>query len=199
MSSIPDPLQRAAAAFDSLPGLGPRAALRYAYWLITQPKDSIIRFAKNIEALATNITTCEICHQWADGSPCAVDRDPSRDRTVLCVVATSQDLRAIEETGAFHGVYHVLNGTLDPIEGRTPERLTIAHLMTRLNAPDSQFKEIILALDADVPGDTTALYLRKQMTGLPIKITRLARGLPTGAMLEYADANTIADAMENRK
>ena len=115
------------------------------------------------------------------------------------MVATSQDLRAVEETGAFHGTYHVLNGTLDPIEGRTAEKLTIVDLMARLRDGESPIKEVILALDTDIPGDTTTLYLRKQMTGLPVKITRLARGLPTGAALEYADANTIADAIENRK
>ena len=199
MTSIPEPVSRAAAAFDSLPGLGPRAALRYAFWLITQPKDAILRFAKSVEGLATNVTTCTTCHAWADRSPCAICRDPSRDRSSLCVVATSQDLRAVEETGAFHGTYHVLNGTLDPIEGRTAEKLTIVDLMARLRDGESPIKEVILALDTDIPGDTTTLYLRKQMTGLPVKITRLARGLPTGAALEYADANTIADAIENRK
>jgi len=196
---IPDPIQRAAAAFDSLPGLGPRAALRYAYWLVTQPKDAIIKFSKNIESLATDITTCTICHQWADKSPCAICRDPSRDHATLCVVATSQDLRSIEDTGIFKGLYHVLNGTLDPIEGRTPEKLTISLLMSRIADTQSPIREVILALDADVPGDTTALYLSKQMAGMPAKITRLARGLPTGAALEYADSLTLADALENRK
>ncbi|MFA6428977.1 MAG: recombination mediator RecR [Patescibacteria group bacterium] len=194
----PDPIHRAAAAFDSLPGLGPRASLRYAYWLITQPKETILRFAKSIEGLAQNITTCQLCHEWAEKSPCATCRDPGRDPGLLCIVATSQDLRAVEDTGVFKGRYHVLNGTLDPIEGRTPETLTITHLLTRLKDPTSVIREVILALDADVPGDTTALYLHKHIEGLPIKISRLARGLPTGAALEYADAMTLADAIENR-
>jgi recombination protein RecR len=194
---IPDPIHNAAGAFDSLPGIGPRAALRYAYWLMTQPKEIIQRFAKSIDGLAAGMGVCETCHQWTETPVCAICRDSQRDAGVICVVATSQDLRVVEETGAFKGRYHVLGGTLDPIEGRTPEKLSIPSLRQRLQSPD--IREVILALDADVPGDTTALYLQKQIQGLPIKISRLARGLPTGAALEYADANTLADALNNRK
>jgi len=198
---IPSPLHDAAASFDSLPGVGPRAALRYAYWLVTQPKEALLRFAKNIERLADGLTSCALCHEWSERSPCDICRDPQRDATTLCVVATSQNLHAIEETGIFHGRYHVLGGMLDPIEGRTPETLNIASLLKRLSILDSPFSihEVILAFDADIPGDTTALYIRKQLTGLPVRITRLARGLPTGAALEYADAYTLADALKNRR
>jgi recombination protein RecR len=199
MPNLPEPIHNAAAAFDSLPGLGPRAALRYAYWLVTQPKEVIVRFAKSIEQLASGMTTCELCGQWAERTPCSICADPSRDRTTLCVVAHAQDIRVVEETGALKGRYHVLGGTLDPIEGRTPESLRIAQLVSRLRAPDSTIQEVILAFDADIPGDTTALYLKKHLSSLPLKITRLARGLPTGAALEYADATTLADALKNRK
>ncbi|MBM3204682.1 recombination protein RecR [Candidatus Uhrbacteria bacterium] len=196
---LPEPIHNAAAAFDSLPGVGPRAALRYAYWLMTQPKEVIAKFAKQIEGLASQVTICQICFQWADQSPCSLCRDPGRDQTSLCVVATSQEVRMIEETGVFKGRYHVLGGTLDPLEGRTPETLKIMQLMTRIAEPGTPVREIILALDADIKGDTTALYLRKQLANTPVKITRLARGLPNGAALEYADANTLADALLNRK
>lgn len=196
---LPDPIHNAAAAFDSLPGVGPRAALRYAYWLVTQPKEAILKFAKQIETLASQVTTCEQCFQWADRSPCTICRDSSRDASTLCVVATSQDVRVIEETGVFKGRYHVLGGTLDPIEGRTPETLKITQLASRITHQGPIIKEIILALDADIKGDTTALYIKKQLTNLPVRITRLARGLPTGAFLEYADAHTLADALVNRK
>ncbi|MBP6945137.1 recombination protein RecR [Patescibacteria group bacterium] len=196
---LPEPIHDAAAAFDSLPGVGPRAALRYAYWLVTQPRESIERFARSVQKLASSIAHCSVCHQWADRSPCSICSNSSRDQAMLCVLATSQDVQSVEETGVFKGRYHVLGGTLDPIEGRTPDTLTIASLLTRLREPSSPIREVILALDADLPGDTTTLYLRKQLSPLGVKVTRLARGLPTGAALEYADAHTLADALVNRK
>lgn len=196
---LPEPIHDAAAAFDSLPGVGPRAALRYAYWLVTQPKDTIERFSRSLQKLASAVSHCSICHQWSDRSPCAICTNPARDASSICVVATSQDVQSIEDTGVFKGRYHVLGGTLDPIEGKTPDTLTIASLLSRVRDPHAGIREIILALDADLQGDTTTLYLKKQLTGLPLKITRLARGLPTGAALEYADAHTLADALLNRK
>lgn len=196
---LPEPIHEAAAAFDSLPGVGPRAALRYAYWLVTQPRERIERFARSIQNLASGISHCVLCHQWSDQSPCAICRNPSREQTTLCVVATSQDVQSVEDTGAFKGRYHVLGGTLDPIEGRTPYTLTLPSLLSRLQNPTSTIREVILALDADLPGDTTTLYIKKQLSSLPLKVTRLARGLPTGAALEYADAHTLADALVNRK
>ena len=196
---LPEPIQNAAGAFDSLPGVGPRAALRYAYWLVTQPKEAIFRFAKSVESLAGHVTTCEKCFQWADKTPCSICTDTGREPSILCVVATSQDVRVVEETGVFKGKYHVLSGLLDPIEGRTPYTLTITQLLNRLKEPGQPVQELILALDSTIQGDTTALYLRKQLAGLPIRIMRLARGLPTGASLEYADAHTLADALVNRK
>lgn len=199
MPPLPEPIHKAIVAFDSLPGVGPRAALRYAYFLVNQPKEAMIRFAKSIESLADGITRCDECHAWADRSSCAMCRDTRREPGLLCVVASSPDVQAIEDTGVFKGKYHVLGGTLDPIEGRTPETLEIASLVQRLTRIDSPIRELILALDPDLPGDTTALYLKKQLSHLPIRITRLARGLPNGASLEYADAHTLADALVNRK
>lgn len=197
--NLPQPIHDAAGAFDSLPGVGPRAALRYAYWLVTQPKEVIARFAKTLERLADQIITCEICHEWAESSPCTICRDSSRDLTILCVVATSQNLRTIEDTGAFKGRYHVLGGLLDPIEGKTPDTLNITSLLKRVRESQTPIQELILAFDADLQGDTTALYLRKQLSEFPLRITRLARGLPTGASLEYADAYTLTDALKNRR
>lgn len=207
----PKPIRDAAAAFDSLPGIGPRAALRYAYWLAAQSKETVKQFSRTFDALAEGVTRCPVCGAWTDASGCDVCNDPRRDETSLCVVATSQDTRVIEESGAFKGRYHVLGGLLDPIEGRTPETLNINALMKRLAAPeahppraethDARPAEIILALDPDVPGDTTAMYLTKkiQETAPNVKITRLARGLQHGAQIEYADGTTIADALHNRR
>lgn len=199
MPTLPEPIERAAGAFDSLPGLGPRASLRYVYWLMTQPKEVIRGFARAIEALANTMERCAICHQWAEQSPCRICRDTKRDHSVMCVVATSQDARTIEETGLYKGVYHVLNGTIDPLEGRGPETLTIGSLFQRLEAASSPIREAILAFDADVPGDATTLYLKKALACYSIKITGLARGIPSGAQLEYIDPHTLRDAFAHRQ
>ena len=196
----PRPIHDTAAAFDGLPGIGPRAALRYAYWLAAQPRDFLLRFSRTLETLANGVKKCAICGAWGDETGCPICTDARRDKTVMCVVGTNQDIRVIDESGAFRGLYHVLGGLLDPIEGRTPETLNIASLIRRLSAPDNQTKEIILALDPDVAGDTTALFLMKQLAALPgIVVTRLARGLQNGAQIEYADGTTIADAIQNRR
>ncbi len=205
---VPKPIHDAAAAFDSLPGIGPRAALRYAYWLASQPKELVKRFARTFDALADGVTRCQTCGAWTDVSGCSICTDPRRDQTSICVVATGQDVRVIEESGAFKGKYHVLGGLLDPIEGRTPETLNIDSLIRRLATPDSQVTEVILALDPDVSGDTTALFLTKKIQDIatpdslrptPVRVSRLARGIQHGAPIEYADGTTIADALRHRK
>lgn len=203
MSLTPEAIHRVAAAFDGLPGVGPRAALRYAYWLVGQPRDVILRFADALSRLADGVVRCETCGLWSDRTPCGICADPRRDATILCVVANQQDVRVIEDSGAFKGRYHVLGGTLDPVSGRTPETLWIAPLLRKLTAPNSPLQEVILAFDPDVPGDTTSLYLKKQILAIlnsrPVRLTRLARGLPNGAALEYADEMTVADALEHRR
>lgn len=198
----PPPIHDVAAEFDGLPGVGPRAALRYAYWLVSQPRERLIRFAEALRALADGVTRCKICGLWSATSPCIVCANPSRDQSKLCVVAGPQDVRAIEDSGAYKGLYHVLGGTIDPVSGRTPEQLYITPLIQRLKDPKAQVDEVILAFDPDVPGDTTYLYLKKRIADdlkNKIRVTRLARGLPSGAQLEYADEMTVAEAMENRK
>lgn len=199
MNRIPGAIRDAAAEFDNLPGVGPRAALRYAYWLMTQPKERIRRFAQALIALVEGIMRCEICGLWSEKPICPICSDQTRDHSQLCAVATSQDLQVIEESGVYKGVYHILGGLLDPIEGRTPETLSIAALVKRIKDPGANIRELILAFDPDVSGDTTALYISRQLSNLPISITRLARGLPTGAQIEYADGATVADALANRR
>ncbi|MBU1032741.1 MAG: toprim domain-containing protein [Patescibacteria group bacterium] len=216
MAKIPQPISDLAAEFDKLPGVGPRAALRYAYWLVNQPKDRMKRFAQALLNLAESVERCHVCGLWSENGTCSICSDMQRDRTILCVVATSQDARVIEDSGAFKGAYHVLGGLIDPISGRTPESLNIKALLSRVqeNPPSwvkrglggvteeessDKINELILAFDPDVSGDTTVLYLTKHLADLPIKVTRLARGLPSGAQLEYADSSTLADALKNRK
>lgn len=199
MSRIPPAIRDAASEFDGLPGVGPRAALRYAYWLVTLPRERIRRFAQAMLALSETVMRCGTCGMWTDRPTCSICSDPARDRSQLCLVASNQDLQVIEESGGFKGVYHVLGGLLDPIEGRTPETLAIQDVLKRLRDPNSAIRELILAFDPDVNGDTTALYLLNQLKGHTLSISRLARGLPSGAQIEYADGATVADALANRK
>lgn len=200
---IPPPIHDVAAEFDGLPGVGPRAALRYAYWLVNQPKEKLLRFSDALRRLADGVARCHICGLWSDASPCSICTDPRRSDKELCVVASAQDVRVIEESGAFKGRYHILGGTLDPVSGRTPENLYIPSLIERLLDASSKTTEVILAFDPDIPGDTTVLYLKKKLTdrdfGRPLRVTRLARGLPNGATLEYADEMTVAEALEHRR
>jgi len=197
--SIPRSIQELAEMFDRLPGVGPRAALRYAYWLATQSKTNIRQFADTLSQLAAKIVPCQVCGMWTDASPCSICSDLRRDAGLLCVVANSQDVRVMEDAGIYQGRYHVLGGLLDPIEGKTPEILQIGKLLEKIKNPENKIREVILALDPDVQGDTTAMYLMRQLTGLPITISRLARGIPTGAQIEYADEATITDAYLNRR
>lgn len=197
--SLPEPLRQAAAAFDSLPGVGPRAALRYAYWLVNQPKHVVDQFSRALQQLSDRMHQCDRCGMWSEASPCGICTDSQRDQQTLCVIATSPDIRVIEDAGIFKGRYHVLGGTIDPIEGRTPETLNIAKLINRLSHPDNTIEEVILALDANIPGDITVMFLKKHLAHMNVRVTRLARGLPTGAALEYADAHTLNDAFQHRK
>jgi recombination protein RecR len=197
--SIPRAIRELADMFDRLPGVGPRAALRYAYWLATQPKTNIRQFADALSQLAAKIVPCQVCGLWTDASPCSICSDPRRDAGLLCVVANSQDVRVMEDANIYQGRYHVLGGLLDPIEGKTPEMLQIGKLLAKIKNPENKIREVILALDPDVQGDTTAMYLMRQLSGLPVTISRLARGIPTGAQIEYADEITVADAFANRR
>lgn len=196
---VPPSIAELARMFDRLPGVGPRAALRYAYWMASQPKQSVREFAQAVGQLAEKITACQTCGMWTDQSPCAICSDPRRNNGTLCVVAVSQDIRVLEEATIFQGRYHVLGGLIDPIEGRLPESLHIGKLIDRIRHAEPKITEVVLALDPDVLGDTTSMYLMRQLADLPINVTRLARGIPTGAQIEYADEATITDAYLNRK
>ncbi len=196
---IPRSIDELARMFDRLPGVGPRAALRYAYWLAGQPKPVINMFAEAAKRLAEQIRTCEICGAWTDEPVCGTCKDPARDSGLLCVVAHAQDIRVLENASVYRGKYHVLGGLIDPVEGKAAEHLSVKRLMDRVKQGEVPVKEVILALDPDVLGDTTALYLTRQLNELNIPVSRLARGIPTGAQIEYADEATITDAYLNRR
>ena len=184
-----------------MPGVGPKTALRFVFYLLKQPKEEVAKFAAALGAVGNDISTCQICQNFSEKNPCPICADPRRDHGTICVIAGHQDLPVIENTGDHHGTYHVLGGVLDPLHGVTPDQLKIKELVARIKNGNGAIKEIILALNPDLEGETTMLYLTKLIKsfGKPIKITRLARGLPMGSDLEYADEVTVSDALKGRK
>ncbi len=195
--SLPAPVARLIEELSRLPGIGPRSAQRLAFYLLRSSPD----LARNLATALTNLQAqtlwCSRCFNLSERDPCPICQDPDRDQDRICVVEEPLDLLAIERTGLYAGLYHVLHGSLSPLEGRNVEDVKIAELVARLRAKPVQ--ELILALDADHEGDTTASYVAQVAEAFATRITRLARGLPTGADLEYADESTIASALQGRQ
>lgn len=194
---LPDPIRSLAALFKELPGVGPKTALRFVFSLLKKTPADAERLARALLSLHAHVKTCTECGAYATNSPCTICKDQKRNSTTICIIAESRDIAVIEATGEFNGRYHVLGGLLSPIEGVTPETLRLNELSTRLLS--GNITEIILALSNDLKGESTTLFLVKRLASYPIKITRLARGLPLGADLEYADEVTLADALRGRR
>jgi len=197
MSPTPKTLERLLQEFTRLPGIGPKTAERLVYYLLKQPKVTLEDFAQSLLQVKNDIVTCQNCFRFTNQSPCPICTDSSRNKNLLCVVAESQNIPVLEKTNAFRGLYHVLGGLISPLDGITPDQLKIKELETKLKA--NGIKEVILALNPDLDGETTSLYLAKIIKPLNIKVTRLARGLPMGADLEYADEITLENALTERK
>jgi recombination protein RecR len=201
MPHFPSSFQSLIEYFSRLPGVGPKTALRFVFYLLKQPKVEVEKFAAALGSLKDVMATCGICQNFSEKNPCSICSDSHRDHGTICVVADYQDLPVIENTNVHHGTYHVLGGVLDPLHGITPDQLKIKELVARIQKGNGKIKEIILALNPDLEGETTMLYLTKLIKsfGKNIKITRLARGLPMGSDLEYADEVTVSDALKGRK
>lgn len=197
MSPTPRALERLIREFTKLPGIGPKTAERLVYYLLKQPKEELVNMAEGLRQVKDEVVNCSQCFRFSDQNPCPICSNNKRDKSILCVVAESQNIPVIEKTGAFTGVYHVLGGLISPLEGITPDKLKIAELEKRLK--NNGVKEVILALNPDLDGETTSLYLAKLIKSLNIKVTRLARGLPMGADLEYADEITLESAIIGRR
>lgn len=180
-----------------MPGVGPKSAQRILNWLLISDYESAKRLADAIVEVKEAIHLCPRCHNFAEGDLCEVCSDPERDVSTICVVSEPRDIDAIERTGSYHGLYHVLGGVINPVEGSMPEDLHISDLMARLGAEDVQ--EVLLATNPDVEGETTASYLARLIKPLGVKVTRLASGLPVGGELEYADEVTLGRAIESRR
>jgi len=190
------PLARLIEELERMPGIGPKSAQRLAFYLLDLPKEDAQALAEAIQEVKEKIQACSTCFNFTDQDQCSLCQDERRDRSQICVVAEPRDLIAMENTGEYRGVYHVLHGLISPIDGVEPDDLTIQPLLERLQG--GQVKEVILATNPVVEGDATALYLAKLIKPLGIKVTRIALGLPVGGDLDYADQVTVARALEGR-
>jgi recombination protein RecR len=192
-----DPLRRCVGQLSRLPGVGQRTATRLAYWLLNQPQDVAVEISEALADLHQTAIRCAICHDVTAASPCRRCSDPHRDQRVVCVVERPQDIGAIERTGTFDGLYHVLGGALAPLDGVGPDQLHIRSLLRRL--AQQPIEEVLVATDPDVEGDATALYLARLVRPAGVKVTRLAHGVSVGTELEFADKSSVARALENRR
>lgn len=188
-------MQRAIEELSRLPGIGKKSAQRLVFFLLKLPRDEVISLAKSLVDVKDKASYCSICFNITESNPCSICTNDRRDRSVVCVVEEANDVIAFEKTGEYKGLYHVLGGALSPLDGIGPDDLRIKELMSRLN---DQVKEVILANNPSVEGEATALYLSKLINPLGIKLTRIARGIPVGTDIEYADEITLTRALEGR-
>lgn len=196
MATIPKVVRELIEAFERLPGIGPKTAQRLTYYLLHAPKEEARALADSAMALKEKTVLCSLCFNISETDPCEIDTDPSRDKSVIAVVEDPLDVLAMERA-SFKGLYHVLHGAISPMENIGPEELKIRELLPRLK--DGTVKEIILATNPTMEGEATAMYIDRLIRPLGIKVTRIARGLPVGGDLEYADETTLSRALEGRK
>jgi recombination protein RecR len=197
MVAIPDAVTRLVGEFSRLPGIGPKTASRLAYYLLRAPVEQVKSLGEAVTELRDRITFCSQCHNITEQDPCPVCADDRRERHVVCVVEEPLDVLAIERTNEYQGLYHVLHGAISPVEGIGPDDLRIHELVERIKAGATQ--EVILATNTGLEGEATAMYVQRQLLAFEVRVTRLARGLPMGGDLEYADAITLARALEGRR
>ncbi len=193
----PEPVTRLIEAFAQLPGIGPKTASRLTFYLLRRPAEQAEALAAALRDLKQKVVFCTTCFNITEASPCAICRDEGRDRSIICVVEEPLDVVAIERTGEYKGLYHVLHGAISPVEGIGPDELRIKDLLVRLQ--DRSVREVLLATNPNLEGEATAMYLARLLQPAGVRVTRLARGLPVGGDLEYADAVTLSRALEGRR
>ena len=189
------PLEKLVEQFEKMPGIGAKTAQRLAYYVLNLPKSQAQEFADAITDAHTKIKYCKVCCNLTDSELCPVCKNQARDHATICVVETPRDASAIENTHEYRGVYHILHGCISPLNDVGPDQLSIKELLARVN-PESNVREVIMATNATVEGDATAMYISRLLKPMGIKVTRLAYGIPVGGDLEYADENTLARALE---
>ena len=191
------PVNRLIEEFSKLPGVGPKSAQRLTYYLLRASAEDALALAQAILEVKEKIILCSLCQNITDSDPCAICRNDQRDQDSICVVEEPLDILALERTGSYRGLYHVLHGVISPMDGIGPDDLKVRELLARLKT--GQVQEVIMATNPNLEGEATAMYLTRLIAPLGLKVTRLARGLPMGADLEYADNVTLARAIEGRQ
>ena len=202
MSLLVEPVARLVEAFARLPGIGPKTAQRLTYYLLRAPEQEARTLAAALIAVKEQVRLCERCFNFSDSSLCAVCRDDARDQRKVCVVEEPLDLLALDRTREFHGIYHVLHGAISPIDGIGPDRLKIRELLERAERARDEgnpWEEVILATNPTLEGEATAMYLAERLDGLAGSVTRIARGIPVGGDLEYADDVTLIRSLQGRR
>ena len=197
MAYYPEPVARLIEAFQKLPGIGPKTAQRLTFFLLKRPPAEVTALSEALARVRAQIVNCSVCFNVTEEDPCRICTDPSRDGKSLCVVEEPNDLLALERTGQYRGRYHVLLGALSPLDGIGPEDLRVRELLARLET--QPVDEVILATNPNVEGEATAIYLAKLLKPLAGRVTRIARGLPVGGDIEYADEVTLGKSLEGRK
>ena len=201
MTKLPTSLQKLINELSRLPGIGPKTAQRLAFYLLKGDSIDISNLSSAIAGLKDGVIFCSLCHNMVEADPCSTCTDPHRDKGLVCVVEEPLDALAIDKTGQFKGLFHVLGGVLNPLEGIGPEQLNIESLIARIMNQESRIMEIIIATNPSLEGEATAMHLSKiiKKTTPEIKITRIARGIPMGGDLEYADDITLMRALDGRR
>jgi recombination protein RecR len=197
LSQLPEPLERLVQELSRLPGIGPKTAQRLAFHLLRVDRSRADALAQAIADVKARIGYCQRCYNIAEASLCAICSSPRRDASLICVVETALDVLAIERTAEFNGLYFVLHGVISPIDGIGPDQLHVPHLLERVR--DEGVAEVVIATDADIEGEATALYVQRALAPLGVNVTRPAYGLPVGGDLEYADELTLARALAGRR
>lgn len=195
---IPKAIQQVIESFERLPGIGPKTAERLTFYLLHVPQGELDRFANSVKNLRIGTITCSICFNVGESDPCSVCQDEQRNHSLICVVEQPLDVIALEKNKKYPGVYHVLNGKIDPLNNIGPDEIRINELLRRVKSEGEKIKEIILATNPTMEGEATAMYIAKQLRGEAVKISRIGRGLPIGSDIEYADPTTLERAMEGR-
>ncbi|KRG12821.1 MULTISPECIES: recombination mediator RecR [Lederbergia] len=193
----PEPISKLIDSFMKLPGIGPKTAARLAFFVLDMKEDTVLDFAKALVNAKRDLGFCSVCGHITDQDPCYICKDSKRDRSVICVVQESKDVIAMEKMKEYHGLYHVLHGSISPMEGIGPEDINIPDLLKRLQ--DETVQEVILATNPNIEGEATAMYISRLLKPSGITVTRIAHGLPVGGDLEYADEVTLSKALEGRR
>lgn len=198
---LPKALSKVIEDFEKLPGIGPKSAQRLAFYLLHVPQYNLDQFAADLVALKKETVLCSVCYNIGDQSPCYICTDANREKGLMCIVEDALDVLAIERSGAYRGVYHVLHGVIDPLNGLGPDDIYIPQLVSRLRTLGDEVAEIILATNPTMEGEATAMYIVRELKDQHenLKISRIGHGLPTGADIEYADETTLDRALEGRR